>query len=219
MPSKPLRTVVTFDGLRKILAAFLLASAVGSACGLRPGGLDAVEATEGPQETETQAPVMTTPPPGVTAAAPAQVVDSETLTYCFTFPEGFTQQPYGSQVEVMGMLAANASHAGVVWIDAMEAGGRTAEDVANEEVAAFGGSPPRSTVLLGGEEALVLSGMPGQDPIRKVYIVHEGWLYTLSFTPERSDIEIARTQMEILFSSLTETWVWKPAGAPCPLVQ
>ena len=107
----------------------------------------------------------------------------------------------------------------MVWIDATDAQGRSAQDVADEEVNAFGGSPPRSTVVLGGEEALVLDGMPGQDPIRKVYIVHDGLLYTLSFSPYRSENATANAQMEMLFASVTSSWVWMSSATPCPATE
>lgn len=138
------------------------------------------------------------------------------LTYCFAFPEGFTQLAYDSQVQIVGPHEGIGSHPGLMWIDATDAGGRTAEDVANEEVAAFGGSPPRSTVTLGGEQALVLDYMPGQDALRRVYIVHDGQLYILSFSPDSDDYPTAREQMELLYASVTTSWVWKQPGAPCP---
>jgi hypothetical protein len=68
---------------------------------------------------------------------------------------------------------------------------------------------------MGGEEALVLDGMPGQDLIRKIYIVHNGLLYTLNFSPYQSDNEIANTQMETLFASVTSSWVWTSSGKSC----
>ena len=80
----------------------------------------------------------------------------------------------------------------------------------------YGGSPLRSTVMLDGEEALVLDGMPGQDVIRKVYIVHNGLLYMLSFSPYQSDNKTASAQMETLFASVTSSWVWMSSGKPCP---
>lgn len=107
--------------------------------------------------------------------------------------------------------------AGMVWIDVTDAPGRTALEIADEEVnAVVGISPLRSTVRIGGEGALVLDGMPGQDPIRKVYIVHNGLLYTFSFSPFQSDNDTANAQMETLFASVASSWVWISSGSPCP---
>lgn len=169
------------------------------------------------QEFDSQSTSPTPPSDNATVLAPAQVVINEPLDYCFAYPQGFTQQINDSQVEVAGPHAPLDFHPGLVWINATDAQGRTAQEIADEEVNAFGGSPPRWTVMLGGEEALVLDGMPGQDPIQKVYIVHNGLLYTLNFSPYQSDYPNAsNAQVEILFASVTSSWVWMSSGQPCP---
>ena len=150
----------------------------------------------------------------------AFVVENPTMDYCFGYPEGFTHQGDGEYVVVGGQQSDQNPHPGLVWIDVADAQGRTAQDIADAEVDAVGGlDPPRSTVMLGDEEALVLDGMPGQDAVRKVYLVHGGKLYTLTFSPYRSDNETANAQMETLYSWVTPTWVWTSSGEPCPTAQ
>lgn len=152
-----------------------------------------------------------------TVTVSTQMVTNETFDYCFVYPQGFTQQAYNNQVEVVGPHSGQGGlAAGLVWIDVTDAQGRTAQEIADEDVKAFGGSPKRSTVMLGGEDALVLDGMPGQDLIRKIYIVHDGLLYTLSFSPYQSDKKTVSAQMETLFASVTSSWVWMSSGKPCP---
>ena len=170
------------------------------------------------QNIESQNTTLTPPPNNATV--PAQVVINAPLDYCFAYPQGFTLLINGSQVEVMGPSSGPGGLvAGMVWIDVIDAPGRTALEIADEEVNAFVGvSPLRSTVRLGGEEALVFDGMPGQDLIRKVYIVHNGMLYTLSFSPYQSDNDTANAQMETLFASVTSSWVWMSSGRPCPAI-
>lgn len=85
--------------------------------------------------------------------------------------------------------------------------------LAKEELGAVGDSHQRWTVTIGGEAALVLGGMPGQDPIRRVYVAHGGLLHTLSFSPDMPDNPNA--QMEPLFSSVTPSWVWISSGSAC----
>ncbi len=151
-----------------------------------------------------------------TAVVPVQGIAYESLDYCFEYPQDFTQLINGDQVEVVGPQSASNHDPGLVWIDAVDAQGRSALDIATEEVNAFGGSPERSIVMLGGEEALVLDGMPGQDAIRKAYIVHNGLLYTLNFSPFQSGNDTADAQMETLFEFVTSSWVWISSGGPCP---
>lgn len=152
-----------------------------------------------------------------TGTEPAQMVTNEPFDYCFVYPQGFTQQAYNNQVEVVGPHSGQGGlEAGLVWIDVTDAQGRTAQEIAEEEVNAFGGSPLSSTVMMGGEDALVLDGMPGQDLVRRVYIVHDGLLYTLSFSPYQSANETASAQMETLFEAVISSWVWISSGNPCP---
>jgi DNA-binding CsgD family transcriptional regulator len=152
-----------------------------------------------------------------TTTASNQPIIFQPLDYCFAVPQGFTQLINDLQVEVIGPHSGvGGLSAGLVWIDAIDAQGRSALEVADEEVNVFGGSPTRSTVMLGGEEALVLDGMPGQDPIRKVYLVHNGLLYTLNFSHDSSS-DTAKVQMETLFESVISSWVWMSSGTSCPL--
>lgn len=169
------------------------------------------------QDIDSQNTSLTPPPDNTTVSA--QVVINAPLDYCFAYPQGFTLLINGSQVEVMGPHSSGPGGlvAGMVWIDIIDAPGRTAPDIADEEVnAVVGISPLRSTVRLGGEEALVLEGMPGQNAVRKVYIIHNELLYTLSFSPYESDNETANTQTETLFASVISSWVWISSGSPCP---
>jgi hypothetical protein len=166
---------------------------------------------------QTNVPDPATLPPSATLTVPAQVVSNGPLRYCFKYPSGYTLQVNDGQVEVIGPHSAGPGGlvAGLVWIDATDTQGHTAQEFADEEVKAFAGSPLRSTVLMGGEEALVLDGMPGQDLIRKIYIVHNELLYTLNFSPYQSNNEIANAQMETLFASVTSSWVWTSSGKSC----
>ncbi len=169
-----------------------------------------------PQETEP-APVATTPSLAVATATETSglVATNEEMDYCFVYPEGFTLQTNDGQMEVVGPYSPPGPEPGLAWVDVADAQGRSADQVAEEEVNAFGGNPPRYTVMLGGEEALVLDGMPGQDPVRKVYIVHGGRLYTLTFSPYLSENEAANAQMETLYASVTSSWVWISSGGTC----
>jgi hypothetical protein len=66
-----------------------------------------------------------------------------------------------------------------------EASGRTASQVADAEIAALGSdfNIERTDLSIGGEPAVLMDGIPGQDIVRKVVVIHNDLLYTLSFTP------------------------------------
>lgn len=189
-------------------------------CGPEQQGYSSSASTEVPnstQDIDSQSTSSISPSDNGIVSAPAQVVVNEALGYCFAYPKGFTQQFNDSQVEVIGPHSNTSPYPGLAWIDATGAQGRTTEEIVEEEVTAFGGSPPRSTLMLGDEEAVMLDGMPGQDPIRKVYIVHNGSLYTLSFSPFQSGDDTTESQMKTLFASVTSSWNWISSGMPCPL--
>jgi len=204
---------------KKLALALVILSALVGACGVGPG-----LAGEGGEMTAT--PEMGpeaggTPLPGAdamvrAAAVPGPAVISEPLDFCFNYPEGFSQIGSDESVEVIGPYSGSGPQPGLMWMEVAEAQGRGAEEVANGEVDAVGGlNPPRYRVQLGGEEALVLDGMPGQDAVRKVYIVHGDRLYTLTFSPYRSDNLTANDQMEALYAAVTSSWAWISSGGAC----
>lgn len=134
---------------------------------------------------------------------PVQVVINEALDQCFAYPQGFTRVDDGSRVEIIGPHSSSGPLPGLARIEAIDAQGRSVEEIAQEVVSCFGGTPPRSTVMLGGQDTLALDGMPGQDPISKERVVHGGKLYTLNFSPHRSRNACAEVQMETPFASET----------------
>ena len=104
---------------------------------------------------------------------------------------------------------------GLFWLEISASEGRTAAEIADKEISEFAIlNVGRGSVTLGGEEALVLDGMPGQDLVRKVYIVHQQMLYILTFSPTQSPVAAASEQMEELYDTITSSWSWSvcPAG-------
>ena len=66
-----------------------------------------------------------------------------------------------------------------------EASGRTASQVADAEIAFLGPdfNIQRMDLTIDGEGAVLMDGIPGQDIVRKVVVIHNDLLYILSFTP------------------------------------
>ncbi|MBV6402850.1 MAG: hypothetical protein CNIPEHKO_03166 [Anaerolineales bacterium] len=65
------------------------------------------------------------------------------------------------------------------------ASGRTAAQVADAQIAEWGEGfgITRSEILVDGQQAIVVDGLPGQDSQRKVFVVGNERLYTLAFLP------------------------------------
>jgi hypothetical protein len=89
------------------------------------------------------------------------------------------------------------------WINVDEASGRTAGEVADAEIAFLGPdfNIERTDLTIDGEQAVLMDGLPGQDIVRKVVIVHNDLLYMLSFTPwDKNDTALVNLYTTIVNS-------------------
>lgn len=175
--------------------------------------------------------VLSTPasPPAVAAppaleGTPAQTSVSDTvelsasesdrLGLCFSYPQGYTQLPDTDAVEIVAPDLPDTHPRALFWLEISDAYDRTAEKIADEDMTfAAGADLGRWNVMIGGEQAVVLDGMPGQDLQRRVYVVHEQTLYVLAFMPTRSENKVANDQMEALYNAITNSWTWSPCSA------
>jgi hypothetical protein len=146
--------------------------------------------------------------------------DSDRLGLCFSYPQGYTQNPYNDAVEIAAPDLPGTDTKGRFWLEMSDSYDRTAEKIADEDMTyavAQQGVPlenlDRWTVTLGGEQAVVLDGMPGQDLQRRVYIVRQQTLYILAFVPTRSENKAAGDQMEALYAAVINSWAWSPCSA------
>jgi hypothetical protein len=149
-----------------------------------------------------------------TLSFPAQLFSSDQLGLCFSYPQGYTQLPYNDTVEIIAPDFPSSGLKALFWLEKSDAYDRTAEVIADQDMTAAGlPSVGRSFVTLGGEQAVVLDGMPGQDLQRRVYVVHQQTLYVLAFMPTRSENKAASDQMEALYTAVTSSWAWSPCSA------
>lgn len=140
--------------------------------------------------------------------------DSDRLGLCFSYPQGYTQLPENDAVEIVAPDLPGTHTRALFWLEISDAYDRTAEKIAEEDLtSAAGVDVGRWTMTIGGEPAVVLDGMPGQDFQRRVYIVHEQTLYVLAFMPTRSENKTTSDQMEALYNAVTSSWTWSPCSA------
>jgi hypothetical protein len=152
--------------------------------------------------------------PGVNDTVELASSDSDRLGLCFSYLQGYTQLPYNDAVEIVAPDLPGMDTKGLFWIEISDAYDRTAEKIADEDLTiAAGVDVGRSTVMIGGEPAVVLDGMPGQDFQRRVYVVHEQTLYVLAFMPTRSENKAVNDQMDALYNAVTSSWAWSPCSA------
>lgn len=144
----------------------------------------------------------------------AQWYQSEQLGLCFSYPQGFTQLPYNDTVEIVAPDLPGSDTKGIFWLETSDSYDRTAEVIADQDITSAGiPAVGRSSVTLDGEPAVVLDGMPGQDPQRRVYVVHGKMLYVLAFMPTKSENKATSDQMEALYAAIMNSWAWSPCSA------
>ena len=175
------------------------------------------EVLSSPTSTPTSAPTpqaLEITPAQTSVKDTAQWFSSDQLGLCFSYPEGYTQLPYEDTVEIIGPELPALDLRGLFWLEKSDAYDRTAEVIADQDMTAADlSSIGRSFVTLGGEQAVVLDGMPGQDFQRRVYVVRQQTLYVLAFMPTRSENKEASDQMEALYTAVTNSWTWSPCSA------
>ncbi len=177
-------------------------------------------AKEPPHSSTTAADVFT-PTPQVTESAtvipsaePLWSYSSEELGLCFSYPPGYMRLAKSDTVEIVAPDISGTDTKAIFWLEISDAYDRTAEVIADQDLStAAGVDVGRSTLTLGGEQAVVLDGMPGQDLQRRVYVVHQQTLYMLGFMPTRSGNQAATDQVEALFAAVTNSWAWSPCSA------
>jgi hypothetical protein len=172
--------------------------------GISPSSTNVVEDTsDNSQVVETEAGVI-----------PEVWFSDDVLGICFSYPQGYSQLPDSSTVEVVAPDLPDTNEKAIFWLETSDAYDRSAAVIADQDLTtASGVEVDRWTVALGGEEAVVLDGMPGQDLQRRVYVVHEETLYMLGFMPTHSANTAANDQMEALFTAITNSWAWTPCSA------
>jgi hypothetical protein len=136
--------------------------------------------------TETPASVTSTD------ACPSETADLKLFMnakagYCFLYPMANTAFPPNMVViHPNGISGGDFLPGDALVIVSMEAAsGHTAAQVADEKIAAAGEgfNITRSEILIDGKQAIVVDGLPAQDPSREVFIVDNDRLYILFFEP------------------------------------
>ncbi len=162
------------------------------------------------------------PAAGVAGACPTPAIDTELLTdreagYCLLYPTKYsTEVPH---YIVINPASAPGDQLGAAWvsIDTEPAAGRTAAQAADAQVSAAGSgfNITRSEASVDGEQAVVVDGLPGPDPWRKVFIVHNDRLYTLTFLPWQPAAEGAGQQpsLETLYEIIMQSFHFLPTGS------
>jgi hypothetical protein len=98
-------------------------------------------------------------------------------------------------------------------IDVQPAGGMTVDQAADKIVADYavpGVEVPRVEMSIGGEKAIMLDGLSGQDPNRQVVVLHKDSLYILFFLQMDKDQTELVAQAEALYDTVVASFNFRP---------
>lgn len=149
------------------------------------------------------------------------------LGICFLYPEQYdvTQSEDGSSITLYIRSLLN-TEAPLFTLQTEPANGRSLEDATAEFLAVYAlpeGGPQEITI--GGEPALLLDNLPGQDINRLVMTIHEDVIYKLTVFRIGADYGEVGEQAEALFTQITGSFQFIPvergaqlvAGPECPV--
>jgi hypothetical protein len=185
------------DWMKKFLLAVLTLVAVALAACSVPGL--AATNRSGLQEGE-----------GATAcpepAAGTKLLRLDEHGYCLLYPDEYSVErpnPEESALVVGSLLDVSNPR---VYIKVTDGGGRTAGDAAQATIADFPGFDiVRSDRTIGGQDAVVLNGVPGQDISRQVIVVRDDALYHLTFVPASEDAGEVYARMEEVYKMVVDS--------------
>lgn len=118
------------------------------------------------------------------ATAETRLYTDEALAFCLLYPASHTvlQLESGNREIVVGELMNHIDPR--ISITAQDLAGRTLAQAVDDFLSGYEGFEiARSDVTIGGQEAVLLDGIPGQDYYRSIFVAHNGLLYQLSFAP------------------------------------
>jgi hypothetical protein len=98
-------------------------------------------------------------------------------------------------------------------IDVQPAGGMTVDQAADkivEDYAVPGVEVPKVEMSIGGEKAIMLDGLSGQDPNRQVVVLHKDSLYNLFFIQMDKDQPEYVAQAEALYDTVVASFNFRP---------
>jgi hypothetical protein len=175
--------------MKKWLVVILALVAVALAACSLPGA--AAKSVSQKEEGEAVCPEATTG---------TELIKVEEHGYCLLYPSGYSvERPNPEEIAlVVGSLLDVSNPRAYIVVGAAE--GHTTEQAADAIVADFPGFEiARSDATIGGHEAVVLDGVPGQDISRQVVVVRGDRLVHLTFVPASEDAGKVYAQMEELY--------------------
>jgi hypothetical protein len=157
-------------------------------------------------------PVVGGPGACPSASGNTQLLRSDEHRYCLLHPKGYTTtEPNPQETVIANGTLPDAEHPRAT-ISVHNANGSTASEiaagiVADAEASLSDWSVRQSASIVGGETAIVLDNLPGQDISRQVIVVRDDQVYNLSFVPTGTETS---PEMDELYKSVVDSFRFIP---------
>ncbi len=162
--------------------------------------------------------------PMASAESQTQPLLDEARGFCLLYPASHTveQLESGNTEIVLGSIMNHVDPRASIVVE--ELAGRSLEQVVDEFLAGYEGfTIDQSPLTVGGEAAILLDNIPGQDYYRKVLVVHDGFLYQLTIAPYDQNLVDSLPQAEQLYHTVIDSFRFvdrgqEPTAGPAPAV-
>ena len=138
-----------------------------------------------------------------------QLYKNDAQGYSVYVPKSYTvTRQEGNTVVIMAPAPANAPR-GLAYITVEPAKGRTAEQALEAAKSQFGPGfdvPVPEARAIDGTVGFTVTGLPGQDPNRQLFMVHGDRLYHLLFMPDDPQAGDAYRQMQDVYAMIVNTF-------------
>lgn len=138
--------------------------------------------------------------------------------FSLSYPQGFEVVRHSEQAVSFVGPVPQAGTPAMLLVNVRDAGGRSAAEEADWRyndvrfLITEGMDVRRSTLTLGGIDAVQIDGLPGgQDMNRQVLVVRDGVLFELMFVPMDPAYPDVVAQVEALYSAVVESFTFLPA--------
>jgi hypothetical protein len=139
------------------------------------------------------------------------ILKDDELGYCLLYPASHVVERLdsGNTEVVVGSIMNHTDPRVSIVVE--DLAGRTIEQIIDEFLAGYEGFEIEQTkVALGGEEAVLLDGIPGQDYYRKLFVTHDDSLYQLAIFPYDPNLADTLPQAENLYTVVINSFRFLP---------
>jgi hypothetical protein len=151
-------------------------------------------------------------------SATTWLLRDRTRGFCLLYPADFTPNESAGDMLTLAAGSPGDDNRSRVVIEVKDAGGKTAEQLADEVVAEVQRAAPGLRVdrpfglTIGYDAAQLLEGVPGPELSVQVLAVHDGKLYHLTFTPADPSDGKAYARMQALYDLVVRSFRYVTPG-------